>query len=194
MLVAILNSPTGAGEPVQTDWGRAQVTVRQEDGRWIIAGQRHTAIVHPDMLALQVKDQSVTWGLEGSTDGDLLVERKGQSMSLRLAVAKKVDVTFYDTGFMARVKIALSGYRHDDTPLDLRMRLFVKLIVNDAQRGPAGPTGRELHPSEGGCDHSESLRKGGQFARGGPGQGSGYPHHQRKLRDALRAHGLCRLQ
>ncbi len=75
--VALLNSRIGAEESVQTDWGRAQVAVRREDGRRIVAGQRHTVIVHPDTLALQVKDQSVTWGLEGSTEGDLLVEHKG---------------------------------------------------------------------------------------------------------------------
>lgn len=131
VLVVLLNLQTGAEEPVQTDWGRAQVTVRREDGRWIMAGQRHTVIVRPDTLALQVKDQSVTWGLEGSTEGDLLVEHKGQSMSLRLAAATKVDVTPYDTGFMAGVKIELTGYRHSDMPLDLRMQLFVGLQTPD---------------------------------------------------------------
>ncbi|MBN1125467.1 MAG: hypothetical protein JXA82_10700 [Sedimentisphaerales bacterium] len=123
--------PSYAENPVQTDWGNPQITVKQTDNQWILRGQEHTVILNNNTLALQIKDREITWSLEGSQKGDLLVEVNGQNISLCLSDATKIEITAYDTGFMSGVKVQLAGYRHNDNPLDLQIQLFLCLQAPD---------------------------------------------------------------
>jgi uncharacterized protein DUF5696 len=125
-LLLCLN-PAIAEPPMQTEWGRPEVTVKQDDNRWTIQGQKHTVTLNPKTLAIKITDNNILWPLEGSGEGDLLVEHQGKKISLRLAAATDIDVTPYQTGFMSGVKVRLSGYNHNTTPLNFQIQLFLCL-------------------------------------------------------------------
>jgi len=128
VFVLLLYLKPAIAEPVlQTEWGRPEITVKQDDNRWTIQGQKHIVSLDPQTLAIQVLDRNITWNLEGSRPGDLLVEHQGKKISLRFADAKHIEITSYQTGFMSGVKIRLSGYIHNDKPLNVHIQLFVCL-------------------------------------------------------------------
>ncbi len=112
---------------VQTDWGNPEVVVRQEGGRWDIAGKRLTVSVDKDTLAIQVKDGAVVWNWEGSSQGDLIVERVGQRIALGLNEAETVTVTPYETGYLTGIKIHLSQYTYETKSLELAITLVIGL-------------------------------------------------------------------
>ncbi|MBN1817960.1 MAG: hypothetical protein JW828_11420 [Sedimentisphaerales bacterium] len=120
-------NPAHADDPVQTGWGNPRIAVEQKDNEWILRGQKHTAVLNGKTLALQVRDQGVLWSLEGSQQGDLLTEYNGQTTSLCLAEASKIEIAGYNTGFMSGVNVQLTGFRHNDNPLDLQIQLFLCL-------------------------------------------------------------------
>lgn len=62
-----------------------------------------------------------------SQAGDMLVRSQKQSLSLRLADAKKIDIVPYDTGFKTGLKIALSGWQSEKRSLDLSLFLTICL-------------------------------------------------------------------
>ena len=68
-----------------------------------------------------------TWSMRGSAPGDLTVEASGKTCSLRLADASEKTVTPYQTGFKTGVKVALRGFRHEGTQIDLEIDLFICL-------------------------------------------------------------------
>ncbi|NLH16173.1 MAG: hypothetical protein GX455_06315 [Phycisphaerae bacterium] len=122
----------GAGEEqTQTDWGRPKVEVKQDGDRWIIQGQRLSVSLHSKDLAIQVKEGNNVWPMEGSTAGDLTVGFGGPTTVLRLADAKKIEITPYETGFKTGVKIGLSEYLHQDKPVELHLQLWICLQGRD---------------------------------------------------------------
>ncbi len=131
MLGILATQATAGEERTQTEWGRPQVEVKQEEDFWIIRGQRLRISLQSSNLSIQVKDSDTTWSMEGSTAGDLTVGTGGQTIALRMADAKKIEINPYETGFKAGVKIRLSEYLHQDKPIDLRVELFLCLQGRD---------------------------------------------------------------
>ncbi|MBN1845526.1 MAG: hypothetical protein JW810_07565 [Sedimentisphaerales bacterium] len=117
--------------PRQTEWGRPDVTVQQDNDHWTIQGQKHTVSVDPNTLAITIRDGDIVWPLEGSELGDLRVEHQGQTIPLRLADAAERQITPYRTGFMTGIKTSLNGYTHNGKPLDLHIQLFLCLQAPD---------------------------------------------------------------
>jgi hypothetical protein len=115
----------------QTDWGRPKVEVRQSGDQWILQGQRLTVSIRSGDLAIQVKDPDTSWSLEGSKPGDLTVNSAGQSISLRLADAKKIEITPYETGFKTGIKVQLGEFVFQDKPVDVHLQLFLCLQGSD---------------------------------------------------------------
>ncbi len=111
----------------QTDWAGAKIKIQQDANQWILQGQRLTVSFRTTDFAIQVKDRQVQWSLEGSTAGDLAVGRLKEAISLRLADAKKIEITPYHTGFKSGIKIQLGEYLHKDQPVDVRLQLFLCL-------------------------------------------------------------------
>lgn len=122
---------TAGEEQTQTDWGRPKVEVKQDGDQWTLQGQRLSVSIRSNDLAMQVKEGNTVWPMEGSTAGDLTADAGGQSVALRLADAKKIEITPYETGFKTGVKIRLSEYVHQDKPVDIRLQLFVCLQGRD---------------------------------------------------------------
>ena len=68
-----------------------------------------------------------TWSMIPSFSGDLIVERSGERLSLRLADAATKHFTPYETGFKSGLKVSLAGFVHKDQQIDLQIALFVCL-------------------------------------------------------------------
>jgi len=56
---------------------------------------------------MQVKDEGVSWNIEGSKQGDLIIEDNGRDVPLHLRDAKQFNIEPYETGFMSGIKIRL---------------------------------------------------------------------------------------
>lgn len=120
-----------AADAPQTDWGKPKVEVKQDGDQWVLQGQRLTVSIRSSDLAIQVKDQGTLWSLEGSTPGDLTAGVWGQTIALRLADAKKIEIAPYETGFKTGVKIRLSEFIHQEKPIEVRLQLLVCLQTPD---------------------------------------------------------------
>lgn len=131
LLCLVFSEGIFAEKPLQIEWGKPKVRVLQSGSQWTIQGKRLTVIFSSDTFAIQVKDKNVIWNLEESGKGDLIVERKGQKIPLRLGDAKNIDITPYETGFKSGLKIKLTDYSFQDTQLDLALTLFVCLQTPD---------------------------------------------------------------
>jgi hypothetical protein len=120
-----------SGKLVQTDWGSPEVEVKQDATQWIIQGERLTVVVDSNTLAMQVKDADVSWNIEGSRQGDLIVEDGGRNFPLSLKDAKEIKIEPYETGFMSGVKIRLNNYVHQDNLLEVALQLNICLQAPD---------------------------------------------------------------
>jgi hypothetical protein len=102
--------------PAQTltreQWGGVPVTVSQEKSAWTIAGKKNHVMLNADTLAIKVDAGAAQWAMAPSKEGDLMVRSGGEEFPLRLADAKKIEVTPYDAGFKKGVKIILSDWAH----------------------------------------------------------------------------------
>ena len=114
-------------QAAQDDWGTPSVLVVQEEGKWLIKGRQYRVQLDPTTLETVVQTQSRKWSLSPSSASDLAVEAAGKTYSLRLADAGKREVSPYQTGFKTGVKIALSGFRQQETAIDVSLSLFVCL-------------------------------------------------------------------
>lgn len=123
-----------AAQPLTREqWGAPLVIVSHTNGQWTIAGQRHSAILTESNLALEVRAGTAVWNMAASGPNDLVVRSAGKELSLRLADAKQIETTPYDTGFKTGVKITLSDWRHDGAKLDLKLHLTVCLEGADEE-------------------------------------------------------------
>src|SRR5205085_7911977 len=78
------------------------------------------------------------WAMAPSAPKDMLVRSRGEEFFLRLADARKVEITPYDTGAKTGVKITLGEWRHNGllnkgVELDLRLFLTVCLEGKDEE-------------------------------------------------------------
>lgn len=106
-------------------------TVTNTGQRWEIAGKRHRVMLDAGSLQLELQDNARSWHLEPSFVGDLDVRAGTKSGRIGLATATNRVVTPYSTGYARGVKVELSGYRVEDTDLDLRLQLFLVLDGKD---------------------------------------------------------------
>ncbi len=111
----------------RAEWGAPLVSVSEKDGRWTVAGQKHTVTLDAASLALGVQTGPARWDMGSSAPGDLLVKSGGAEFPLRLADAGQISVVPYDTGYKTGVKLTLSGWRHAGAPLDPKLHLTVCL-------------------------------------------------------------------
>jgi hypothetical protein len=116
-----------AVETAQDDWGHPQVQVLQQEGKWTISGQKNRVCLNPSDLQMTVYAQDRTWSMIPSFPGDLVIENSGARLPLRLADARKKEISTYDTGFKTGLKIALADFVHNDTETDLQISLFICL-------------------------------------------------------------------
>jgi len=119
--------PMVAADLAQNDYGAPGVQVTEQEGTWTIGGQKNRAELHASDLRMTIHTTGKTWSLLGSLPGDLAVETDGQTHSLRLADASEKTVTPYRTGFKTGVKVALRGFQHETTSIDLAIDLFICL-------------------------------------------------------------------
>ncbi|MFZ2147753.1 MAG: DUF5696 domain-containing protein, partial [Sedimentisphaerales bacterium] len=96
----------------QDDWGAPKVQVLQGQGKWTIEGQKNRIELNPSNLQMTVYARSRTWSMIPSFSGDLIVENSGERLSLRLADAKKKEISTYQTGFKTGIKIELEDFAH----------------------------------------------------------------------------------
>ena len=125
--LSLLLCSTAWAEASQDDWGAPQVKVSQDAGQWVIQGLKNRVELDATNLQMSVHTQSRQWRMSPSFAGDLVVEVAGKTCSLRLADAATREISPYQTGFKTGVKIALSGFRQQETAIDLNVSLFVCL-------------------------------------------------------------------
>ena len=119
-----LGATTTTKPLAREQWGAPLVEVRRDAGKWIIAGKRQTVSLDATNLATQIRAGESTWKLVPSGPNDLLVKSAGKEFPLRLADARKIDITPYDTGFKTGVKITLS-----DWPDAGELKLFLTMAL-----------------------------------------------------------------
>ena len=128
LLCACSMSSTSRGAQVtQEDWGRPNVKVRQEEGKWVISGLKNRVQLNPSNLQMTVHAQGQTWAMISSFLGDLVVENSGTRLTLRLADAGKKEVSQYETGFKSGLRIMLADFSVKNTQIDLQVSLFICL-------------------------------------------------------------------
>ena len=98
-----------AAEPTREDL-QPRVTVRSEDGGWVIAGTRTTVRLSAVDLGLSVTVDGGRWTMAPSVRGDLVARSGGQDVALRLADARAIDIEPYRTGFRTGVKVRLRDW------------------------------------------------------------------------------------
>ncbi len=116
-----------SGKLVQTGWGNPKVNVKQDASQWTIRGERLTVVVDPNTLAMQIRDEDISWNTAGSTQGDLTIEHNGKNIPLCLKDAKQIKIEPYETGFMSGIKIQLNDYFHEDKLLKIHLKLNICL-------------------------------------------------------------------
>jgi len=126
--MGVLNAVAwGPKVPPQEDWGAPAVSVTDDNGNWVIAGQRHKVILNAADLSMTVEAGPVTWKLLPSVGDDMTVEVAGKVFKLRLVDAGKIQISPYETGFKSGAKIHLSQFQHENRSLGLELQLFVCL-------------------------------------------------------------------
>jgi hypothetical protein len=134
----ILHSPTMAAQEMPRDAEAAPpISVRRENGQWVVEGQRQTATLDATTLALIVQAGDAEWSMVPSQAYDMLVKAHGAEFPLRLADAQRIEIVPYDAGFKTGVKATLGDWRLDDADnserLDLTLHLTVALEGKDEE-------------------------------------------------------------
>lgn len=119
------------GVVLQPGWGAPDVRVAEAGGKWGIAGRQNTLTLDPATLEMKISSGSHAWVMNPSYDGDLVIKQGAAIIPLKLAGAGRKIISPYRTGFRTGVKIDLSDYRAANTPLDLRIQLFIGLEGRD---------------------------------------------------------------
>jgi len=123
LLLALDSVPAADAPPGVTNTGQ----------RWEIAGDRHRVVLDANSLQLELHGGARSWRLEPSFAGDLEVRAGAKSGRIGLATATNRVVTPYSTGYARGVKVELSGYRLEDTDLDLQLQLLLTLDGKDEE-------------------------------------------------------------
>jgi hypothetical protein len=115
-----------------------QSAVSYADGRWTIAGHKDTVLLSESDLSVTVQAGPVAWKMVPSSKQDLLVGMDGDEFPLRLADARSINITPYQTGFKSGVKIVLDGFRSTGqrapgSSVDIRLVLTMCLEGSDEE-------------------------------------------------------------
>jgi hypothetical protein len=144
-----------ARQLAREQWGGTAVAVSRAAGRWTIAGRKSRVTLDESDLSIRVQAGREVWEMLPSSARDALVRSEGEDFYLRLADARRVAITPYDTGYKTGVKIALGGWRdaglsHRGEKLGLSLTLTVCLegadeeLVFDAAAREGETTLRQL--------------------------------------------------
>lgn len=120
-------------------WGAPSITISRPEGKWVIAGRKNTVTLSESDLSISVQAGPASWSMMPSARGDMIVRTGGHEFPLRLADARKIAVTRFETGFKAGVKINLSQWRVDrggpapDLAPDLTVTLTLCLEGRDEE-------------------------------------------------------------
>lgn len=145
-----------AAQTSPSDTGAPRVTVSHAAGRWTLAGARNTVEVNESDLAVSVHAGPVTWKMAPSSPDDMLVGAGGDQFRVRLADARDIRISPYETGFKTGIRMVLdqfrnTGQRAPGTPLDLRVVLTMCLegaaedLVSEAMVNEHGASVKELN-------------------------------------------------
>jgi len=130
------SSPLGATQLSPGEWGAPAVTVSHSAGKWTISGKKNTVVLDETDLCIAVQAAGTTWKMVPSSAKDLLVRASDDEFNIRLADAREIRISPYQTGFKTGVKITLgefrnSGQRSPGSPLGLRLYLTICLEGGD---------------------------------------------------------------
>jgi uncharacterized protein DUF5696 len=122
----------------RAQWGAPPVTVSQANGKWVVAGKQNKVTLNEADLGIKVQAGGAVWEMLPSSAKDMLVRAQGEEFYVRLADARRIAITRYDTGFKTGVKIILSEWRHTGllhrgAELDLTLVLTVCLEGRDEE-------------------------------------------------------------
>ena len=124
-LLALSSLPAKAQSPARPDWGAPAVSVAQTGGKWTLTGKHHVATLDAATLALEVRAGATSWTMMPSATGDLLVKVGGDEFPVRLADARNITISPYETGATTGVKLALSQWMHNGKAVDLTLYLVL---------------------------------------------------------------------
>jgi Family of unknown function (DUF5696) len=128
LLITLVLSPAQRAQQLSREqWGAMLTTVSHSGGKWIIAGKTNRVTLNETDLAIAIQSGSTHWAMMPSKSGDMLVQSKGEQLSLRLADARKISIVPYDAAFKMGVRIGLSGWQQRGAPLDLELFLTICL-------------------------------------------------------------------
>ena len=156
-LLACLGGPCAA-QVSPADTGAPQVQVSRAPGQMDPGGQENVVVLNEADLAVTVEAGPAVWKMVPSSSKDLLVSKDGDEFNLRLADAKEIRVTPYETGFK-------TGDR-------------ARPIPQHRSKGARRAAGRAGGPDDvpGGRRRRAGLRSHGQRARRRGGNCTGRPH------------------
>src|SRR5215831_15399655 len=109
--ILLITSLPSAQKLQREDWGGPLVAVSSRDRKWTIAGKKTSVTVDEADLTVRVHAETALWEMRPSSPKEMLVRSGGQDFYLRLADARNIAITPYDTGFKKGIKISLSGWR-----------------------------------------------------------------------------------
>jgi hypothetical protein len=109
------------------EWGAPQVNVTHTAGKWVIAGKKHTVSLNEADLGLDVRAGAIQWTMVPSGTNDLCVRLGDKEIFVRLADAKKIEISRYETGYQVGVKIGLSDWSTPAGGLELKLHLTLGL-------------------------------------------------------------------
>jgi hypothetical protein len=106
--------------------GVANVSVRQDGERWVIAGEHNRLTFNREDFSIDVVCGKSTWQMSPSDSADMLVMVDGDSTGVSLESASGCEIEEYYTGFSRGIKIALNGFSAGgDGILDIGLNLFI---------------------------------------------------------------------
>lgn len=125
---SLFSGATARAEMTPQDYLASKtITVKQGSGKWTIRGPRCAVTLDAATLEMSVKTPACDWRLIPPPEDSLTVEIEGKRSALALTDAANIDIAPYETSSSRGVKIDLSGFRAGDSPIDLRVQLFVCL-------------------------------------------------------------------
>ncbi|MEN6371095.1 MAG: DUF5696 domain-containing protein [Armatimonadota bacterium] len=103
------------------------ISVREDGSKWMITGKLHTVVLDSADFGMTVESGTSKWNMLPANEMDLTVAHGGESFSLSLMDAGKIDISRYDTGAATGLKVELGGFKHNGNDLDFEMQLIVAL-------------------------------------------------------------------
>src|SRR6476620_6297082 len=93
-----LTSMVSGRQLQRAEWGAPSIAVTHANGKWVIAGRKNAVTLSESDLSISVQAGAASWSMRPSARGDMIVRTGSQELPLRLADARKIAVTRFDTG------------------------------------------------------------------------------------------------